>query len=272
MSDGTDESGTATGRGRHVDGAGYVRPTRAVAWTLLPIAIGLPVLSAAFWRIAVVTESPAPDGLWHQLWTAFDIGDELTVAAWYSSVVWLLLGLCAVLAAVLAPRYRPSWWLFAVVSFVAAADETAALHERLIYVGDRLRPYVPFEPHYSWIIPGAAIAVVVVVLLIRVVWALRPAITLTLVIAGAVFLTGGLVIETWSGFVQRDAGGEFTGFYMVLSHIEEAFELVGVSLAIVALASTFWIRRESGALSVRFAGYRTPASTAAPGAVSTPES
>lgn len=258
MIDGTDASGTTTVRDRREDGAGYVRPTRTVAWTLLLIAIGLPVLSAVFWRIAVVTESPEPDGLWHQLWTAFDIGEELSFGAWYSSAVWLLLGLCAALAAVLAPRHRPSWWLFAVVSIVAAADETAALHERLIFVGDRLRPYVPFEPHYSWIIPGAIIAVVVAALLVRVVWALKPAITLTLVIAGVVFLAGALVIETWSGFVQRDAGGEFTGFYMALSHIEETFELVGVSIAIIALASMFWVRRGDELLSVRFDGYRTP--------------
>ena len=247
----------AVEQGLGSDAAGYVRPTRAVAWTLLPIAIALPVLSAVFWRIAVLTESPAPQGLWHQLWTAFDIGEELTVGAWYSSTVWLLLGLCAVLAAVLAPRHRPSWWLFAVVSVVAAADETAALHERLIFVGDRLRPYVPFEPHYSWIIPGAIIAIVVVALLIRVVWALRPGITLTLVVAGVVFLAGALVIETWTGFVQRDAGGEFTGLYMVLSHLEETLELVGVSLAIIALASMFRVRRRAGALSVRFDGYRS---------------
>ena len=146
------------------------------------------------------------------------------------------------------------------VSIVAAADETAALHERLIFVGDRLRPYVPFEPHYSWIIPGTIIAVVVVALLIRVVWALRPKITLTLVIAGVVFLSGALVIETWTGFVQRDAGGEFTSFYMVLSHLEETLELVGVSLAIIALASMFGVRRRAGVLSVRFDGYRSPRS------------
>src|SRR5699024_8320131 len=215
--------------------------TRAVAWALLPIAIGLPVLSAVFWRVAVITESPAPQGLWHQLWTAFDIGEELTVGAWYSSVVWFLLGLCAVLAAVLAPRHRPSWWLFAVVSIVAAADETAALHERLIFVGDRLRPYVPFEPHYSWIIPGAIIAVVVAVLLLRV-----------------VSLTRALGIQTWTGPVPRDAGDAFTDFYMALSHIEETFELVGVSMAIIALSAMFRVRRTDDTLTARFDGYRTP--------------
>lgn len=258
MNERTDGSGAATEQGREDDGTAYVRPTRAVAWTLLPIAIGLPMISAAFWRIAVVTQSPAPTGLWHQLWTAFDVGEELSVGAWYSSTVWLLLGLCAALAGVLAPRHRPSWWLFALVSIVAAADETAALHERLIFVGDWLRPYVPFQPHYSWIIPGAIISVLVVVLLIRVVWALRPKITLTLVIAGVIFLAGALVIETWTGLVQRDAGGGFTSFYMALSHIEETFELVGVSLAIIALSSMFQLHRDSGSMSVRFAGYRAP--------------
>ena len=74
MNTGADDTGAATERERGGGDAAYVRPTRAVAWALLPIAIGLPVLSAVFWRVAVITESPAPQGLWHQLWTAFDIG------------------------------------------------------------------------------------------------------------------------------------------------------------------------------------------------------
>src|SRR5699024_410402 len=152
----------------------------------------------------------------------------------------------------LAPRHRPSWWLFAVVSIVAAADETAALHERLIFVGDRLRPYVPFEPHYSWIIPGAIIAVVVVVLLLRVVWALKPKITLTLVLAGVVVAIGASGIESWTVSGQRDAGDAFADFYVAFSHIEEPLELVGVSMAIIALAAMFRVWRTDDTLTVRF--------------------
>ena len=57
---------------------------------------------------------------------------------------------------------------------------------------------------------------------------------------------------------QRDAGGAFTDFYMALSHIEETFELVGVSMAIIALSAMFRVRRTDDTLTARFDGYRTP--------------
>lgn len=242
------------------DGSGgelYARPTRAVGWALLPLAVGLPVLSAALWRIAVVTGSPVPTGVWHQLWNAFDIGAEGTVAVWYGAALWLTLGLCAILAALLAPRHRPSWWLFAAVCLVASADESSALHERMLFLGDRMRPWVPFDVFYSWVIPGIVIALVVAALLMRVVLALRPKVTLTLILAGLIFLTGAVAIETATGYVHLGTGG-FSSLYVVLTYIEETFELVGVSLAIIALASMFLVRRESGTISVRFAGYRQP--------------
>lgn len=258
-----------TGNTTHIPGDGnapsrsdasrWSRQTRPVAWFLLPVALLFPALSAALWRIAVVTESPVPHGMWHQAWTAVDIGAEGNVAVWYAATLWLLLGLIAVLAAVLAPRLRPSWWLFAVVSVFAAADEAAALHERLIFVGDRLRPHLPFDLFYSWVVPGAVIALVVMVSLARLVLALRTRITVTLVAAGALFLTGALVIETITGFVHLETGA-FTPLYVILTYVEETFELVGVSLALVGLVSMFVVRREPGARTVAFDGYRQPAS------------
>ena len=237
------------------EAARWSRPTRPLAWVLLPVAVLIPLASLALWRIALLTGSPAPHGLWHQAWTAFDIGAEGTVVVWYAASLWLLLGLLAALAAVLAPRHRLSWWLFAAVCTVAAADEEAALHERMLFLGDRLRPYVPFDVHYSWVIPGTIIAIVVAALLARLVLALRRRVTLTLVVAGTLFLLGALVIETLTGFVERDHGG-FSDTYVVLTYVEEACELVGVSLAVVGLASMFPTRREGGVLSVRFDGYR----------------
>lgn len=238
------------------------RSTKVIFWSLLPVAVLVPMLSALLWRIVGWTGSDTPDRLWYQLWTAFDIGAEGNVAVWYASTLWFLLGLCAVLAALLAPRHRPSWWLFAAVSVVAAADEAAALHERMIFLGDRLRVHLPFDVFYSWVIPGTIIAVVVAALLARLVLALRRRVTWTLVLAGAVFLLGALVIETVTGFVELDAGA-FTPLYTALTYLEEALELVGVSLAIVALASMFRIRRATGALTVTFDGYRGPPTPAA---------
>lgn len=237
------------------DAQRWSRPTKPVAWFVLPMALAIPFLSAALWAINVVTGSPAPHGLWHQAWTAFDIGIEGNVSVWYAASLWLLLGLVATLAALLAPRHRPSWWLFAVVCTVAAADEAAALHERLIFVGDRLRPHLPFDLFYSWVVPGAIIALVVAASLARLVLALRVRVTTTLVLAGVLFLTGALVIESITGMLHLEAG-LITPQYVLLMYVEETLELVGVSLALVGMASMFVLRRIAGAVSVAFDGYR----------------
>lgn len=233
----------------------WVRPGRTLALVLIPAAVLVPVMSAVFWRIAVATESFEEHQLWFQLWSIFDIGDEHNVAVWYNSTLWLLLGAVAIAAALTAPRHRLSWWFFAAVSITASADEAAELHERLIFVGDWLRPYVPVDVHYSWVIPGTAIAIVVALVLLRLVLKLRRPAMIGILAGGAIFLLGALVIETITGLVHREAGYMST-LYTSLTYVEEFFEVLGITVAIIAAASLFLVQRQDGRLSVRFDGYR----------------
>lgn len=228
---------------------------RALAWLVLPPSILLAPLSGLLLFIVQRTESHEPWDAWNLIWTAFDIGDEANVAVWIASSFWLLLGALAILAALTAPRFTRSWWLFATVAVIASADEAGQLHEKLFVVGDRMAPYVPIDVHYNWVIPGALISLVVAALLIRLVLSLRRGVAIGLIAAGATFLTGALVIETITGLVQRAEGG-MTNLYFVLMYIEETFELVGVAIAIIALGSMFRIARGPEGLIVRFGGFR----------------
>lgn len=240
------------GQGRTPTGT---RLTRATALAVLPPSILFAPLSGVLLLMVHRTDSDQPWHAWNLLWTAFDIGAEGNLAVWFASTVWLLVGVFAALAAVTADRYRGSWWLFAAVAVTASADESAALHERLFVVGDRIAPYVPVDTFYNWVIPGAVIATVVAALLGRLVWSLRRPIAVGLIVSGAAFLTGALVVETVSGLVDREIGATST-LYLTLMYIEETFELVGVAGAAVALASMFTISRRPGGLSLTFDGFR----------------
>ncbi|AVZ39449.1 MULTISPECIES: hypothetical protein [unclassified Dietzia] len=209
------------------------------------------------------TGSYEPDQGWTLLWTAFDIGSEGNVAVWFASTMWLLVGALAAMAALTSDRFRTSWWVFAAVAVIASADEAAQLHERLFYFGDRLAPTLPGDLHYSWVIPGTAIALVVAALLIRLVLALRTRVTVGLIGSAVVFLLGALVIESISGIVERVQG--MSDLYVAIMYVEETFELIGVAWAVIALASMFRLTGRRGSLTLTFDGFPDRAEETGPG-------
>lgn len=231
--------------------------TRLTAWLLLPPAILLAPLSGFLLYMVHRTDSHELFHTWNLLWTAFDIGAEGNAAVWFASTLWLVVGAFAALAAVTAPRFRKSWWLFAAVGVTASVDEAGALHERLFVLGDRVAPYLPFDTFYNWVIPGAVIALIVGILLIRLVLALHRRVAVALIISAVLFLLGALVIETATGFVHREDQGMSTT-YLVLMYVEETCELLAVAGAAVALSSMFRVVRSTGGLTVRFDGFRSP--------------
>lgn len=231
--------------------------TRLTAWLLLPPALLLAPLSGFLLYMVHRTGSHELFHTWNLLWTAFDIGAEGNAAVWFASTLWLIVAAFAALAAVTAPRFRKSWWLFAAVGVMASVDEAGALHERLFVLGDRLAPFLPFDTFYNWVIPGTVIALIVGILLIRLVWALDRRVTGALIASAALFLLGALVIETATGIVHREDQGMSTP-YVVLMYVEETLELLAVAVAAVALSSMFRFVRHAGGLTVRFDGFRSP--------------
>lgn len=182
------------------------------------------------WRLQVAAPGSAPIRALQWL----DVGSERNVPTAWSA---LLLLSCAVAAALLAVRGRGSavpgsgWVLVAVTCAFLALDETFELHERLGGLGtavadDRL--------HFTWVVPGAALACVVGLVLLRRLRAQPAQVRRQLVVAGAVYLTGALVLETVSGQVLRLHGGGGKA-YTLVSSVEEGLEMAGASLLLAAL-------------------------------------
>jgi hypothetical protein len=210
--------------------AGWQRSWLRLAVPLLVVSAGVVLLSlavtAAAWRLQVAAPGSAPIAALR--W--FDVNSERNVPTAWSA---LLLLASAVTAATLAVRARggSGWLLVAVTCAFLAVDESFELHERLGGLGatvadDRL--------YFAWVVPGAALAAVVGLVLLRRLRSQPAEVRRRLVVAGAVYLAGALVLETVSGQVLRafGAGGRA---YTVVTSVEEGLEMAGASLLLAAL-------------------------------------
>jgi hypothetical protein len=180
-------------------------------------------VTVAAWRLQVAApgSAPIPALQW------FDVSSERNVPTAWSA---LLLLSCSVTAALLSLRGGAGWVLVAVTCAFLALDESFELHERLgglggSVAGDRL--------HFAWVVPGAALVCVVGLALLRRLRAQPLEVRRRLVVAGAVYLTGALVLETVSGQVLRAYGGGKA--YTLVTSAEEGLEMAGASLLLAAL-------------------------------------
>ena len=202
---------------------GLAAPLLVVSGIVVVMSLAVTVTA---WRLqlAVPGSAPIPALRW------FDVNSERNVPTAWSA---LLLLSCAVTAAALAVRGRggSGWLLVAVTCAFLALDESFELHERLGGLGasvadDRL--------HFAWVVPGAALACVVGLVLLRRLRSQPAAVRRRLVVAGAVYLTGALVLETVSGQALGTwgAGGKA---YTLVTSVEEGLEMAGASLLLAAL-------------------------------------
>lgn len=163
--------------------------------------------------------------------TKLSLSYEANLPTWFSSSLLLA---CAVAAGCIAARREPwhrHWWAMCVLAAWMSLDEAAELHEHLgghFGTGGVL--------YFDWVIPAAAIVVALVLGFLPFVRAL-PAVTRTrLVIAGAIYVTGALVMELPLGWWTEQRGSDGFG-YALIDWVEETLELIGVTLALVALVA-----------------------------------
>lgn len=229
-------------------------PGRRVFLWLAATSTVLVVISGALYVLVVLTGEG--DSAWSWLWGLFDVGRELNVPTWFGSMLWFLLALAAAAVGMHAPRLRASWFTLAGIATLASVDEYATLHEQLYRVGSILTPFLPFDPFsYRWVVAGVAVALIAAILLVPLALRLPLPILLGLVAAGVIFLSGAVVIETVGGFVEQRFEGQMTWHLKLLMHVEEWFEMIGVSLAIWSVLEMIrWTPTEAG-VSTEFRGY-----------------
>jgi hypothetical protein len=158
---------------------------------------------------------------------------EHNLPTWYASCLLFAAatGLCAIAAHAYRTRDRARfhWWGLAAGFFFMSLDEATELHENLagLYHGSGVL-------YFGWVVPAAAIVVVIGALYLPFVRRLGSPTRERFVVAGVVYLTGALVMELPLGWWTERAGA-YNATYAMIDLVEEALELVGVSLFLVSV-------------------------------------
>ncbi|WP_211098056.1 hypothetical protein [Ahrensia sp. R2A130] len=166
----------------------------------------------------------------------FDVTKENSIPNWYSVVQLSLVAQClAFIAYQQRKRLAPSaaWWGLALIFVYMSLDEATDMHGLWrLAIGDYTIPGT-LDARFAWVIPGGIVVLVVAAAYMRWLLALPKETRWRFVLAGCVFLTGALVLETVGAFV---ADSTFRNTpYLIISALEELLEMAGILIMLHAV-------------------------------------
>jgi hypothetical protein len=182
----------------------------------------------------------------------FYAGEEYTIWAWYTAALMAAVGLTLAIIALLmrrvdAQRSSP-YAVLAAVALALSIDETAQFHEGLTPLPGILG-FGPL-PTFEWLVLGIPITILAGAGLLVVARRIDARLRRGLIIGGALFLFGALVLEGLGGLLMRSEGlADVVGLdaaVQLLLAVEEGFELAGVLVALAAVLAMLEWRAAGG--------------------------
>lgn len=227
-------------------------PSARILRALTVIAVVLLLVNLAM-QYAVHAAGLDLHGALHQV----DVGRERNLPTAFTIV--LLLACCGLLAAIAARTRQaddpdsPRWALLALGLAAMAYDEAFSVHERFIEpvraLLGRDDPTDLGALYYAWIVPGAALVVLVGLFFLGFLRRLPGWTRRRFVLAGALYLTGILVLEAIGGWYDARHGYE-NMTYAIICSAEEGAEMAGMIVFLAALLQT--VNERFGELRIRF--------------------
>jgi hypothetical protein len=206
---------------------------------LLAIALFLGILSyttAAYeWSLGVDNTYWA-----HEAALIFGVIYEGNIPSWFSALLLFIAASCAALIAVVEKRFY--WGLLAFVLAYMSMDEAAELHEtftRPMRDSFQLSGYL----YFGWILIGIPVALIVGATFIPFLLKLPRFCQLGFVLAAAIYLTGAIVVESFSASIWAETDYATLSYHAV-SLVEELMEISGVILVIHTLL--WYIEKQLG--------------------------
>jgi hypothetical protein len=155
---------------------------------------------------------------------------ERNLPTWYASSLLLCCAGALALIARVAERSRRHWTALAGAFAYISLDEAVGLHEHLgglLETGGVL--------YFSWVVPAAVIVALTGLAFLPFLARLPPRRRGQFLLAGGLYVAGALGMELPLGWWTEGHGNDNL-VYALIDHVEEALELVGVSLFLAALA------------------------------------
>lgn len=171
----------------------------------------------------------------HETRVLFDVASEANVWTWLSVAVLLTAGYTHLIAAFVRWRERRPlalvWVITAATILAMSLDDLAAFHERLEPLGESMGGGSGFL-HFSWLVPGMAIGLVILMVFAMAVMKLHGHARNYLAAGIGLFFLGAIGLELGSGYVL-DAHG-YGVAYVLLNHLEEGLEALGATFLLAA--------------------------------------
>lgn len=166
----------------------------------------------------------------------FSLTEEQNVPTWWSS--FLLAADAVVLATIASIKrrekaaFKTHWAVLSAIFFYMSIDELVEIHEWLnnIHALENLHGLI----HYGWVIPAGAVVVVFALSYLKFLLHLPMRTRIEVALAGVTYVGGALGIELILG-LWTDTHGELNFTWAMIGLVEEALEMVGASLFLLAL-------------------------------------
>jgi len=167
----------------------------------------------------------------------FDVNGEVNIPTYFNTLILVILaGLAFVIASAKRSqkdRYRNEWLLMAMVFLFMSIDEAAVIHEKFNVLLKNM-PNVDGLFTYKWVIGGIFVVLVLALMFLRFFLQLDNRNKTFFFLSSAIYLTGALGSEMFSGRYQAIHGTKnFT--YSAMTTFEESFEWFGITLMIFTL-------------------------------------
>jgi hypothetical protein len=203
---------------------------RGVVRTLVLVVLSLTVLSL----LGQVAVHLLPDFVVRDRFAAtFNVDEEANIPTLYSTLAILV---CAVLLRVIARieregggRLSRHWTLMSIIFFGLAVDEFLVLHEEINYRLD-----LSSFTRWSWVAIGIIFVFVVALIFLRMIVQLPSPVRRLFILAGLIYLSGAIVIETLGGHYVT-VWGHDSMRYVLCTAAEEFLEMMGIVVFIYAL-------------------------------------
>jgi hypothetical protein len=203
------------------------------------------LIHVIFYTINIVTG--ADSFLFLKAMQMFDMNDEQNLPTLYNTFILLISSFLLMLIASNEEKRRDRilWSGMALIFLYIGVDDFTTIHEGIYF---HLVPDYQGSGFlkYGWVIPYGILLIIVLIVYIPHIFRLPKPVRNKIILAGAVFVTGGFVLELVGGYFIDNG---YPILFRVAVTLEESGEMIGILIFIHALIK--YIKLESKAVAIQ---------------------